>query len=75
MSRKPTQCDRILDYMLRFGSISTYEAFNDLGVTRLASRINDLKDIGFVINSEFETRKNRFGDSVSYKRYRLDVTV
>ena len=40
---KATQCQRIIDYMRRFGSISTLDAFNDLGVARLASMIHDLK--------------------------------
>lgn len=54
-----------------FGSISTREAFNDLGVTRLASRIHDLKEQGIAISGKMETTKNRYGESVSYKRYRL----
>ena len=65
-----TQCDRILDYMDSFGSISTMEAFNDLGVTRLASRIHDLRRMGFTILSETKTSKNRFGESVHYSVYR-----
>ena len=65
-----TQCDRILKYMDIFGSISTMEAFNDLGVTRLASRIHDLRRMGFAIISETKTGKNRFGESVHYSVYR-----
>ena len=68
---KTTQCQRILDYMERHGSISTLEAFNDLGVARLASRIHDLKDRGYNIKSETKTGKNRFGETTSYKVYRL----
>jgi hypothetical protein len=68
---KDTQCKRILRYMQVFGSISTREAFNDLGVTRLASRIHDLKEQGIAISGKMETTKNRYGESVSYKRYRL----
>ena len=48
---KMTQCERIIDYIKQFGSISTLEAFNDLGVARLASRIHDLKGQGYVFNS------------------------
>jgi hypothetical protein len=57
--------------MRRFGSISTLEAFNDLGVARLASRIHDLKGQGYKIVSETKTSKNRYGESVSFKVYRL----
>ena len=68
---KITQCQRIIDYMHRYGSISTLEAFNDLGVARLASRIHDLKQQGYNIISETKTSKNRYGESVSFKAYRL----
>lgn len=68
---KITQCQRIVDYMRQFGSISTIEAFNDLGVARLASRIHDLKGQGYNILSETKTSKNRYGELVSFKVYRL----
>ena len=38
-----TQCERIVKYMQDFGTITTAEAMLELGVYRLASRINDLK--------------------------------
>lgn len=68
---KITQCQRIVDYMRRFGSISTLEAFNDLGVARLASRIHDLKDQGYNISSETKSTKNRYGEKVHFKVYKL----
>ena len=68
---KTTQCQRIIDYITRFGSISTLEAFNDLGVARLASRIHDLKGMGYNIESETKTGKNRFGETTHYSVYRL----
>lgn len=68
---KITQCQRILDYMDQFGSISTLEAFRDLGVARLASRIHDLKSMGYNIVSETKSDKNRFGEKIYFKVYRL----
>lgn len=68
---KMTQCQRIIDYMRQFGSISTIEAFNDLGVARLASRIHDLKAQGYHIVSEMGTAKNRYGETVHFKIYKL----
>ena len=68
---KVTQCERIIDYMMQFGSISTLEAFSDLGVARLASRIHDLKGMGYNITSETKSSKNRFGEKTYYKVYRL----
>ena len=68
---KITQCQRILDYMHCFGSKSTLEAFTDLGVARLASRIHDLKSMGYNITSEIKSSKNRFGEKTYFKVYRL----
>lgn len=68
---KINQCQRVLDYMKEFGSISTLEAFRDLGVARLASRIHDIKGMGYNIASEIKTTKNRFGEDTHYKIYKL----
>ena len=68
---KITQCQRIIDYMKRFGSISTIEAFTDLSVTRLASRIHDLKAQGYNIVSTVGTAKNRYGETVHFSIYKL----
>ena len=68
---KATQADRILDYMERFGSITQYEALQDLGVMRLASRISDLKKMGYPIKGEIITVRNRFEQDCYVKRYSL----
>lgn len=68
---KTTQCQRILDYMEQFGSITWLDAARDLGVARLASRINDLKRMGYHIKSRTVSSKNRFGEDTYYKEYRL----
>lgn len=64
------QCEQILDYMKRFGSISTMEAFTDLDITRLNSRIHDLRK-EYEIEDKWEKRKNRLGQVKHYKRYYL----
>lgn len=69
---KTTQCQRILEYMKLFGSISTIQAFSDLGVARLAARIHDLKRIGYNITSETKTGVNRFGERTAFKVYSLE---
>ena len=70
--RKPTQNERIMQYMRDFGSISSFEAMRDLGVMRLASRVSDLREAGVRITSTWESSKNRYGEPTSYKRYRLE---
>ncbi len=69
--KKPTQCERIIQYMKDFGSITSFQAFTDLGCTRLASRVTDLKKQGYDIKSEFVSGKNRYDETVSYKKYYL----
>lgn len=68
---KETQGIRIISYMLRHGSITPYEAFSDLGITKLATRVGELRRKGVEIDSTRETRANRFGDNVTYMRYFL----
>lgn len=69
-----TQNDRILQYMEDFGSISSLEAMQDLGVMRLASRISDLKKLGYRIESKTVTDKNRYGEKIHYSRYFLEIS-
>ena len=66
-----TQCERVINYINEFGSITTREAFIDLGVARLASRICDLTKQGYEFEREYESCKNRYGESTSYVRYSL----
>ena len=71
VDHKPTQNERIIDYMKRFGSITQLDALQDLGVMRLASRISDLRSEGYPITSTIETVKNRFGEKCHIKRYKI----
>lgn len=67
---KPTQAQRVLDYIREFGSISQIEALKELGVMRLASRIADLRRSGYDIIGETVAVKNRFEETCYIKRYR-----
>lgn len=68
---KATQCEKIIRHLKTFGSISSLEAITEYGILRLASRIHDLKRQGYNIVSEVKASKNRFGERISYKVYRL----
>jgi hypothetical protein len=70
-NNKPTQAERILDYIRTFGSITQIEALRDIGCMRLASRIADLKKQGFDIISKTEAVNNRYGEKCYIKRYML----
>ena len=66
-----TQCERVVKYMEDFGSITSMEAVNDLGIMRLASRICDLSKQGYQIERTTESGRNRYGETTSYTRYSL----
>ncbi len=68
---KTTQCDMILRHLRDHGSITSFEAFTEYGILRLASRVNDLKRDGHHIVSETATGKNRYGENIRYSVYRL----
>ena len=64
-----SQHEMILDYINNFGSISPMEAFTDLGITKLATRISEMRQDGHQFSQRMETRKNRFGKVCHYMRY------
>lgn len=68
---KITQKDRIINYIRQFGSISSWEAYSDLGITQLGARIDQLKKEGYEFKTEWKSKKNRYGEDVSFKRYYL----
>ena len=66
---KKNQKSRILDYIKQFGSITSWEAYNELGITQLGARIDQLQKEGYEFKTEWEHKKNRYGNDVSFKRY------
>ena len=60
--------NRVLNYILEFGSITTREAFIDLGCTRLSEYIRQLRQ-EHNIEDKTETGINRYGEKTYYKRY------
>ena len=63
--------ERILNYMKEFGSITTYNAFIDLGCTRLSEYIRQIKE-EYKVADEWISTVNRYGEKVQYKRYWLE---
>ena len=63
---------RVLAYLSEHGSITGQQAINDLGMTELRSRISEIMRAGFPIRKEWETARNKFGETVSFVRYSLE---
>lgn len=68
---KTNQKQRIINYIREFGSITSLEAYKDLGITQLGARIDGLKKDGYRFKIEWESGKNRYGNKIDYKRYYL----
>lgn len=65
------QRDRVLRHIRKHGSITSMEAFDDLGITQLSSRLLELQRMGYKFMKTHETGKNRFGEKVWFVRYTL----
>ena len=64
-----TQNQRLIAYLEKHGHITQLEALTELGIFRLASRINDIKRMGHTITGQMVEVSNRFGEKVRVKRY------
>lgn len=69
---KATQNAMILEHMKSHNGITTMEAYELYGVTRLSARIWDLRHEGHAIRGESRVGVNRYGKKVSYYEYRLE---
>lgn len=64
-----TTQQRVFDYITEFGSITSLQAFVDLGESRLSARVWELKAKNINISSEMVEVTNRFGEKRHVKRY------
>lgn len=64
-----TQQKLVLQYIEDFGSITPMEAFSDLGITKLATRISEMRKQGMEFKIEMVKRKNRYGKPVRFAKY------
>ena len=59
----------ILDYIAAFGSITPMDAFGTLHITKLSTRVSEMKVLGIQFDQVYEHRKED-GKSVRFMRYR-----
>lgn len=63
---------RVLQYIDRYGSINPMQAFTDLGITKLATRISELQsEYGYKFEKKTVKSKNRFGEPCHYMEYSI----
>ena len=68
---KENQCAKIIAYISEFGSITPLDALREFSCMRLASRISDIKKMGYTVESAIERGYNYNGEPVHYKRYTI----
>ena len=66
-----TQANEILRYIKQNGSITPMEAFTNLGITKLSTRIGELIKAGFNIKKEWTEHTNLAGRTSHFMRYSL----
>lgn len=69
-----SQNKMILAHMLKHKSITSMQAFELFGVTRLSARIYDLREQGHKIGMVWDESVNRYGRSCRYGRYFIEKT-
>jgi len=64
------QKERVLGYVRTKGSITSLEAINTFGITRLASTIEQMEKVGHMFEHEHQVKvQNRFGEDSRVTRY------
>ncbi len=63
------QSERITKYINEFGSITPLDAYRDLGITKLATRVSKMKKDGVKFYQRMEKGQNRWGEPTNYMRY------
>jgi hypothetical protein len=66
---KINQRSLVKKHLNRKGHITSWEAIKLYGCTRLSSVIYDIRNEGMKIKTEYETKKNRYGYTVSFAKY------
>ena len=66
------QKELVMEYIKTFGSITPYEAFADLGITKLATRISEMRKDGIGIKVGTIKSVNRYGKATTYAKYSLE---
>lgn len=69
--RKKSQQAQIVEYLVVNEWITPLIAFTELGITKLATRISELKRRGFLFDQKMIEVKNRRGETVRVMAYRL----
>lgn len=66
-----TKIQKLKEWLLRYGSITSWEAIQGFRETRLAARIKELKAKGWEIETKMFYDRDPDGTPIQYARYYL----
>tara|TARA_R110000744_G_scaffold161885_3_gene278466 strand:- start:176 stop:406 length:231 start_codon:yes stop_codon:yes gene_type:complete len=70
---KETHATRLIAYLKEFGSITSLDAFKELGNTRLAATIFILKEEGYKFDTENISVPTRWNNSATVAKYTINA--
>ena len=68
-NKRPAQVDKAIRYMQTKGSITSREAFIELGIMSFPKRICEMKKYGYLVGYEWESGVDENGNKWRSKRY------
>jgi hypothetical protein len=71
MDKKLTQKEQVLNHLKTYGSLSSWDAIMEYGITRLSHHIYCLRNDGFIIPDERVKVKTRLGRTTVISKYNL----
>jgi Helix-turn-helix domain len=71
MINSNTQAGRLLEHLENGGTITSLEAYQQLGITQLAARLTEIEAHGFKLNRKWIDVENRFKESCRVVQYSL----
>ena len=67
------QTDAVLWHLQHLGAITSWQAINEYGITRLADKIHILRKRGYDISSSYFKKRTRFGHQTTVAQYLLSM--
>lgn len=71
MKKLTGKTGKVLEHLQKNDGITSMEAFEFYGATRLSAIIFNLRKMGFVIESETKECKDRYGTICRFSKYKL----
>ena len=70
-NKRPSQRQRIVDYMREHGSIDRLESCTKLFIFELSARITELEHRNWIFEKTWKSVKNSYGETKTFVEYRI----